>query len=195
MSTDAKKVAELRAQTGAGIIDCKNALIETKGDFEAAIIFLKKKGLATAAKKADRATAEGLVEAYIHNGGKIGVLVQLNCETDFVAKNDSFKALARDIAMHIAALAPQYLHRQEVSPALIEKERDIAKEQCAGKPEAAIEKIVTGKLDKFFADHCLLEQAFVRDPSITIQELISSSIAKMGENITVGRFARYQVGS
>lgn len=194
MSTDAKKIAELRAQTGAGIIDCKNALTETNGDFEAATIFLKKKGLATAAKKADRTTTEGLVEAYIHAGGKIGVMVQLNCETDFVAKNDSFKALARDIAMHVAALSPQYVQRQEVPVALIEKERDIAKEQCAGKPEAAIEKIVNGKLDRFFSDHCLLEQAFVKDPSISVQELISSFIAKMGENITVGRFARYQIG-
>ncbi len=195
MSIDAKQVAELRAQTGAGIIDCKNALTESNGDFEAAVLFLKKKGLATAAKKAERATSEGLIESYIHAGGKIGVMIQLNCETDFVAKNDGFKSLARDIAMHIAALSPQYVHRQEVPAALIDKERDIAKEQCAGKPEAAIEKIVTGKLDKFFADNCLLEQAFVKDPSITVQELVASLIAKMGENITVGKFTRYQVGS
>lgn len=195
MSIDAKQVAELRAQTGAGIIDCKNALTESKGDFEAAVLFLKKKGLATAAKKAERATSEGLIESYIHAGGKIGVMIQLNCETDFVAKNDGFKSLARDIAMHIAALAPQYVQRQEVPAALIEKEREIAKEQCAGKPEAAIEKIVTGKLDKFFADNCLLEQPFVKDPSVTVQELVASMIAKMGENITVGKFARYQVGA
>lgn len=195
MSIDAKQVAELRAQTGAGIIDCKNALTESNGDFEAAVLFLKKKGLATAAKKAERATSEGLIESYIHAGGKIGVMIQLNCETDFVAKNDGFKSLARDIAMHIAALSPQYVHRQEVPAALIDKERDIAKEQCAGKPEAAIEKIVTGKLDKFFADNCLLEQPFVKDPSITVQELVASLIAKMGENITVGKFTRYQVGS
>ena len=195
MSIDAKQVAELRAQTGAGIIDCKNALTESKGDFEAAVLFLKKKGLATAAKKAERATSEGLIESYIHAGGKIGVMIQLNCETDFVAKNDGFKSLARDIAMHIAALAPQYVQRQEVPTALIEKEREIAKEQCAGKPEAAIEKIVTGKLDKFFADNCLLEQPFVKDPSVTVQELVASMIAKMGENITVGKFARYQVGA
>jgi elongation factor Ts len=195
MSIDAKQVAELRAQTGAGIIDCKNALTDSNGDFEAAVLFLKKKGLATAAKKAERATSEGLIESYIHAGGKIGVMIQLNCETDFVAKNDGFKSLARDIAMHIAALSPQYVHRQEVPAALIDKERDIAKEQCAGKPEAAIEKIVTGKLDKFFADNCLLEQPFVKDPSITVQELVASLIAKMGENITVGKFTRYQVGS
>lgn len=192
---DAKTVGELRAQTGAGIVDCKNALVETKGDFESAIVLLKKKGLASAAKKASRETAEGIIEAYIHGAGKIGVLVQLNCETDFVAKNDSFKILARDIAMHIAAIAPRYLSREDVPNEILEQEKTIAKEQCVGKPEQAVEKIVQGKLDKFFSENCLLEQSFVKNPELTIKTLIAESIAKIGENITVGHFVRYQIGA
>lgn len=192
---DAKKVGELRAQTGAGIMDCKKALAETNGDFEAATVILKKKGLASAAKKADRTTSEGIVESYIHLGGRIGVLVQLNCETDFVAKNDTFRNLAKDIAMHIAAVAPTYVSRDQVPAQAIQKEKEIAEGQCIGKPAQAIEKIVSGKLDKFFADNCLLEQPFVKNPDITIQDVITESISKLGENIVLSAFSRYQVGA
>lgn len=194
-TVDAKKVGELRAQTGAGIIDCKNALTESQGDFEAAILILKKKGLASAAKKASRATAEGIVESYIHAGGRIGVLVQLNCETDFVAKNDSFKSLARDIAMHIAALSPRYLSREDVPADIVAQEQKIAQEQCADKPAQAVEKIVQGKLEKFFAENCLLEQPFVKNQDITIKTLIAENIARIGENITLSQFVRYQIGT
>lgn len=194
-TVDAKKVGELRAQTGAGIIDCKNALTESQGDFEAAILILKKKGLASAAKKASRATAEGIVESYIHAGGRIGVLVQLNCETDFVAKNDSFKSLARDIAMHIAALSPRYLSREDVPVDTVAQEQKIAQEQCADKPAQAVEKIVQGKLEKFFAENCLLEQPFVKNQDITIKTLIAENIARIGENITLSQFVRYQIGT
>jgi elongation factor Ts len=191
----AAMVNELRTRTGAGLMDCKKALIESNGDFEEASTILKKKGIASAAKKADRSTGEGLVEAYIHFGGKIGVMLELNCETDFVARNEEFRALAREIAMQIAALNPIYVSRDEVDPALVAKEREVAIAQCEGKPAAAVEKIVAGKLDKWFSQICLLEQSFIKEQDHTVQDMITQKIAKMGENIIVRRFTRYQLGA
>lgn len=190
----AKSVAELRAKTGAGLMDCKKALVESKGDFEEAINYLRKKGMATAAKKADRDAGEGIIEAYIHLGGKVGVLLELNCETDFVAKNDGFKALAKDICMHIAAASPQYVNREEVPADLIAKEQEIASAQAEGKPPAAIQKIVEGKLEKFYSGICLIEQAFVKNPDQSIRDLITEKVSQMGENIIIKRFARFQIG-
>lgn len=190
----AKMVAALRAKTGAGLIDCKKALAESNGNEEEAVVILKKKGIASAAKKAGRSAQEGLVASYIHNGGKLGVLVEVNCETDFVARNDEFKQMVSDISMHIAAANPLYLKREDVPQALIDKETEIAKAQCVGKPEAAIAKIVEGKLNKWFGEICLLEQPFVKDSSMTIQGLLTSKIAKMGENIVIKRFVRFQLG-
>jgi len=187
-------VGELRAKTGAGLMDCKKALSESGGDFDSAIDYLKKKGMATAQKKAGREAAEGLVDAYIHLGGKVGVLLELNCESDFVAKNDEFKALTRDICMHIAAANPLHVRREEVPEALIEKEREIARAQAEGKPPQAIEKIVAGKTDKFLSTICLLEQPYVKNPEQTVGELLTAQVAKMGENIVVRRFARFQIG-
>lgn len=191
----AKMVGELRESTGAGLMNCKKALVETNGNFEEAIELLRKKGEATAAKKAGREASEGIVDTYIHLGGKVGVLVEINCESDFVAKTDDFKQLVRDIAMHIAAANPVCVSRDNVDPAIIEKERQIAEGQAEGKPEAAVAKIVEGKLNKFLSESCLMEQAFVKDPDQTVQELLTSMIAKMGENIVVRRFARFQVGA
>ncbi|MFP4351948.1 MAG: translation elongation factor Ts [Puniceicoccaceae bacterium] len=190
----AKLVSELRAQTGAGLMDCKKALVEANGDSEKAVAILRKKGIATAAKKAGREAAEGVVESYIHLGGKVGVLVELKCETDFVAKNDAFKALARDIAMHVAAASPLYVSREEVPADILEKEREIASSQAEGKPPQAVQKIVEGKLDKYFATVCLLEQSFVKNPDQTIKDLLTENVSKMGENLLVGRFARFQLG-
>jgi elongation factor Ts len=196
MSTiDAKSVGELRAQTGAGLMDCKRALVETNGNFEEAINYLRKKGVATAAKKADREAGEGIIESYIHLGGKVGVMVELNCETDFVAKNDNFKALARDICMHIAAASPQYVSRDQVPADLVAKEQEIAAAQAEGKPAAAIQKIVEGKIEKFYAGICLMEQAFVKNPDLTIKDLLTQNISTIGENIIVSRFARFQIGA
>lgn len=190
----AKMVAALRAKTGAGLIDCKKALAESNGNEEEAVVILKKKGIASAAKKAGRSAQEGLVASYIHNGGKLGVLVEVNCETDFVARNDEFKQMVADISMHIAAANPLYLKREDVPQELIEKETEIAKAQCVGKPEAAIAKIVEGKLNKWFGEICLLEQPFVKEASMSIQSLLTSKIAKMGENIVIKRFVRFQLG-
>jgi len=190
----AKMVAALRAKTGAGLIDCKKALIESNGNEEEAIVILKKKGIASAAKKAGRSVQEGVIESYIHMGGKLGVLVEINCETDFVARNDEFKQLASDVCMHIAAANPLYLKREDVSQEAIDKEKEIAKAQCVGKPESAIEKIIEGKLNKWFSEICLMEQVFVKDTSMTIQSLIASKIAKIGENIVIKRFVRFQLG-
>jgi elongation factor Ts len=190
----AKMVAALRAKTGAGLIDCKKALAESNGNEEEAIVILKKKGIASAAKKAGRSAQEGLVASYIHNGGKLGVLVEVNCETDFVARNDEFKQMVADISMHIAAANPLYLKREDVPQELIEKETEIAKAQCVGKPETAIAKIVEGKLNKWFGEVCLLEQPFVKEASMSIQSLLTSKIAKMGENIVIKRFVRFQLG-
>ena len=189
-------VKELRERTGAGMMDCKKALSATDGDLEKAIDFLREKGLAAAAKKAGRVAAEGLVEAYIHGGGRIGVLVEVNCETDFVAKTDAFKELVKDIAMHIAATNPSYLKREEVPTAELEHEQAVLAEQARneGKPEKIIEKMVAGRIEKYYKEVCLMEQTFVKDPDKTISDLITESIAKIGENISIRRFTRYQLG-
>ena len=189
-------VKELRERTGAGMMDCKKALAATEGDMDKAIDFLREKGLAAAAKKAGRIAAEGLVESYIHGGGRIGVLVEVNCETDFVAKTDAFKSLVKDIAMHIAAANPSYLRREEVPAAELEHEKMVLSEQARneGKPEKIIEKMVTGRIEKYYKEVCLLEQPFVKDPDKTISDLITESLAKIGENIAIRRFTRYQLG-
>ena len=189
-------VKELRERTGAGMMDCKKALSATDGDLEKAIDFLREKGLAAAAKKAGRVAAEGLVEAYIHGGGRIGVLVEVNCETDFVAKTDAFKELVKDTAMHIAATNPSYLKREEVPTAELEHEQAVLAEQARneGKPEKIIEKMVAGRIEKYYKEVCLMEQPFVKDPDKTISDLITESIAKIGENISIRRFTRYQLG-
>ena len=191
----ADRVKELREKTGAGMMECKKALTESKGDFEKAIDCLRQKGLATAAKKAGRSASEGLVSSYIHMD-KIGVLLEVNCETDFVAKTDDFKGLVKDIALHIAAANPSYLSHEDVPQDIIEREKDIYKAQVTNKPPQVVEKIVEGKLDKFFGDMCLLEQAFVKDPEqkLKIKELVTEKIAKLGENIVIRRFVRFQLG-
>lgn len=196
MAISAQQVKELRTKTGAGMMDCKMALTETEGDFEKAIDFLRQKGLASAAKKSARVTSQGLVHSYIHAGGKIGVLVEINCETDFVARTDDFQQLVHDVAMHIAATAPTYVRRDEVTPEHLAREREIylaqAKEQ--GKPDKIIDKIVEGKLEKFFAEACLVEQPFVKDTDKTIEDLVKDMIASIGENISIRRFQRFQLG-
>ncbi len=191
----ASMVNDLRTQTGAAMMDCKRALVETNGNFEEAITILRKKGAASAAKRADRAAKEGLVYSYIHTGGKVGVLVEVNCETDFVARNEDFKALAHDLALHIAAANPSYVTREEVPEADLAKEREIAAAQVAGKPPAAVQKIVEGKLEKYYATVCLLDQPFVKQPEKTIKEILTETIAKTGENMVVRRFTRYQLGA
>jgi elongation factor Ts len=192
----AQQVKELRDRTGVGFAACREALVETGGDIERAIDILRKKGQATAAKKAQRATSEGLVSCYIHAGGKIGVLVEVNCESDFVARTDDFQRLCHDVAMHIAALDPRFLRREEVTQETLDREREIYKEQAkaTGKPEAVIEKIVSGKMEKFYEENCLYEQHFIKDEGMTVKELIDHTIAKIGENIAVRRFSRFKVG-
>ena len=191
----AQQVNDLRSQTGAGLMDCKRALVETNGNVEEAITILRKKGAASAAKRADREAKEGLVYSYIHTGGKVGVLIEVNCETDFVARNDDFKALVHDLGMHIAAANPTYVTRDQVPEADIAAEREIAAAQVAGKPPAAVQKIVEGKLEKFFSTVALLDQPFVKVPEKSIKEILTEAIAKTGENIQVRRFTRYQLGS
>jgi elongation factor Ts len=190
----AKLVSDLRGSTGAGFVDCKKALVEAEGDFEQAVTILKKKGVATAAKKLGREANEGVVESYIHGGGRIGVLLELNCETDFVAKNSEFKQLARDICMHIAAANPLYIARKDVPADAVESEKEIASAQAQGKPQHAIDKIVEGKLDKWYQQICLLEQPFVKDQEKTVNDYIAATIAIIGENIRISRFARFQIG-
>lgn len=192
----AKLVKELRDLTGAGFMECKKALVETNGDVEAAAVELRKRGIQVAQKKADRAANEGLVVPYIHPGGKLGVMVELNCETDFVARTDDFQGLARDIAMHVAATDPKFVRREEVNQEDLDKERVIQRDRALaeGKPEQVVDKIVEGRMGKFFEEVVLLEQPFVKDNSKTIQELITESIAKMGENISIGRIARFKIG-
>jgi elongation factor Ts len=192
----AAMVKQLREKSGAGIMDCKHALAECDGDLEKASDFLRKKGLATAQKRAGRATKEGAVQAYIHMGGKIGVLVEINCETDFVAKTDDFMAFVKNVAMHIAATNPVGILQEDVSPEVIEKEKEIYRAQALemGKPEKMIDKIAEGKLNKFFKDNCLMNQVYVRDPNMTIQDYLNDVIAKTGEKINIRRFARFQVG-
>ncbi|MDD2211447.1 MAG: translation elongation factor Ts [Clostridia bacterium] len=189
-------VKELRERTGAGVLDCKKALTEKEGDLEKAIAYLREKGLAAAAKKAGRISAEGIVEAYIHGGGRIGVLLELNCETDFVAKTPAFKELAKNIAMQITASRPEYVQREDVPEDVLEKEKQILRSQALneGKPEKIIEKMIEGRISKFYKEVCLLEQPYIRDPEITVNDLIVEKIAKIGENIKVRRFIRYEVG-
>src|SRR5258705_2438537 len=196
MDIPAKLVKELRDRTNAGFNDCRAALIEAGGDIEKAIAVLRKKGQAAAAKKATREASEGLVGSYIHAGGKIGVMVEVNCESDFVARTEAFQNLCHDIAMHIAALDPKYVRREEVTAEMLEKEREIYKAQAlaTGKPEAVVEKIVTGKMEKFYEETGLYEQHYIKDESVTIGEMITQAIAKLGENISIRRFARFKVG-
>jgi len=191
----AKMVNDLRIQTGAGLLDCKKALEEAKGHVEEAITILRKKGAASAAKKADRTTKEGLIDSYIHVGGKVGVMIEVNCETDFVARNEGFKAFVRDLCLQIAATSPLYVSREQVPEADIVKERDIAAAQVQGKPPAAAQKIVDGKLEKYFSTVCLVDQSFVKLPEKTVKEVLTETIAKIGENIQVRRFVRFQLGS
>jgi elongation factor Ts len=192
----AAQVRTLREQTGAGMMDCKRALSESGGDLEKAVVYLREKGLAAAAKRSARAASEGLVASYIHAGGKIGVLVEVNCETDFVARTPEFQTLAKDLAMQVAAASPRWVRREEVPTDTIEGERRIYQAQASGsgKPAAVTEKIVDGKLVKFFADTCLLEQPFIKDPQQTVGQLVTDAIARIGENVVVRRFARFQLG-
>ena len=191
----ASQVAELREKTGAGLLDCKKALDEAQGNLEQAETILRKKGVASAAKKAGRSTSDGLIEAYIHVGGKVGVLVEVNCETDFVAKTDDFKSFCRDICLQIAAANPSYVRREEVPEAELAKERDIAAAQLAGKPPAAVQKIVEGKLEKYYSQVCLLDQPFVKNPDKTIKDLLTEKVGTIGENMVVRRFVRFQLGA
>ena len=195
MEITAAMVKELRSQSGAGIMECKSALKETQGDLEEAITFLRKKGLAKADKKSDRQTSEGVIGSYIHQGSKVGVMLELNCETDFVANTPDFQTLVKDIAMHIAAAKPRFATREEVTEVILEKEREIFAHQAkeSGKPENIIEKIVTGKMEKFYEENCVLEQPFVKDTNVTIGELIKQKIALLGENINIGQFSRFEI--
>ena len=196
MEISIELVKDLRQRTGAGVIDCKAALQEAQGNMEAAIDYLRRKGLATAAKKAGRIATDGLVASYIHAGGKMGVLVEINCETDFVAKTEDFQTFVKNIAMHIAAANPQYIRREEIPEEVLERERAIYRTQAqdSGKPQKVIDKIVEGKMERFFSEVCLLEQTYVRDSDLTIKELLDAMIAKVGENVTIRRFARFQLG-
>lgn len=196
MAVSAAAVKELRERTGAGMLDCKKALDETGGDIEKAIALLREKGLAAAANKAGRIATEGVVESYIHAGGRIGVLVEVNCETDFVAKTDQFREFARDIAMQIAAANPKFVRREEVPADQLEKEKEILKNQALneGKPEKIVEKMVEGRISKYYEEYCLMEQSFIKDPDKTISELLNEKISKIGENISIRRFVRYELG-
>ncbi|MBI4442669.1 MAG: translation elongation factor Ts [Acidobacteria bacterium] len=192
----AQLVKQLRELTGAPWLDCKMALAESKGDMAGAEVYLRKKGLASAQKRAGRATLEGVIGSYIHAGGKIGVLVELNCETDFVARTDEFQRLAHEVAMHVAATEPRFVRKEEVTPQILEREKDIYREQAraTGKPEKILDRIVDGKMEKFYEEVCLMEQHFIKDPAQTVGQLIASHIAKFGENIAVRRFVRFKIG-
>lgn len=201
MATDGKNVSaqqvkELRDRTGAGFSACREALIEANGSLDQAIDILRKKGQAAAAKKAQRATSEGLVGSYIHAGGKIGAMVEVDCESDFVARTEDFQKLCHDIAMHVAATDPRFLRREEVTQEVLDKEREIYTERAraSGKPDAIVPKIVNGQMEKFYEENCLYEQHFIRDEGVTVKELVDQAIAKMGENITIRRFSRFKVG-
>jgi elongation factor Ts len=196
MEVSASTVKELRERTGAGMMDCKKALAETGGDLQKAVDFLRQKGLAAAAKKAERAATDGAVGAYVHPGGKIGVLVEINCETDFVARTAEFQALLKDIAMQVAAANPRVVRREEVSGDELEKEKAIYRQQAldTGKPEKVVEKIVEGKIERFYSEVCLMEQSFIKDPDKNISGVINDAIARLGENIQIRRFARYHLG-
>lgn len=190
----AKVVMALREKTNAGMMDCKKALAEAGGDIEKAETILRKKGITKAGSKGDRQTKEGIIASYIHMAGRIGVLIEVNCETDFVARNENFQAFVRDVSLHIAASNPKFIRREEIPESLIAKEKEIAAEQIKDKPAAIIEKIVQGKIDKIFAEQCLLEQAFIKNPDQTIGDYVKSKIAELGENLVVRRFVRYAVG-
>jgi elongation factor Ts len=196
MEISASLVKQLREQTGAPMMDCKKALLESGGDFEKAVTYLRQKSLATVTKKASRTASDGLIAAYIHPGSKIGVMVELNCETDFVARGDDFTAFTKNVAMHIAALNPLYIRREEVSEQVMESEKSIYREQAkqSGKPEKFWDKIISGRLEKFYAEVCLLEQTYIKDDTRTVQEVLNELIAKLGENISIRRFVRYQLG-
>jgi elongation factor Ts len=193
---DASTVKELRERTGAGMMDCKRVLVETEGNIEKAIEVLREKGLAAAAKKAGRVASEGIVEAYIHGGGRIGVLIEVNSETDFVAKNADFRTFVKDMAMQVAATNPMYVSRDQVDQAVIEKEKEIFRQQAIneGKPEKIIDKMVEGRVEKYYKEICLLEQPFVKDTDMTVQVVLNSMIAKIGENLSIRRFTRYEMG-
>ncbi len=196
MQIDAKSVKALREKTSAGMMECKRALQEAGGDEEKAITILREKGLSAAAKRAGRAANQGIVDSYIHLGGKIGVMIEVNCETDFVAKNEDFRSFVRDLCLQVAATNPAYLNKEDVPEAILENERQILKTQAAneGKPEKVIEKIIEGKIEKYYRENCLIEQAFIKDEDITIHELLSGMVAKIGENIVIRRFMRYEMG-
>jgi elongation factor Ts len=196
MEVSAVVVKELREKTGAGFMDCKKALAETGGDLEKAIDYLRQKGIAAAAKKASRVVADGAVGAYVHPGGKIGVLLEINCETDFVARNADFQALLKDVAMQIAAANPRFVRRDEISSAEFNREKEIYRQQAldSGKPERIVDKIVEGKMERFYSEVCLLEQPFIKDPDRKVSDIINDAIARLGENIQVRRFARYHLG-
>lgn len=196
MEVSASMVKDLREKTGAGMMDCKKALAESAGNFEKAVDYLRQKGLATAARRAGKVASEGRIGSYVHAGGKIGVMVEVNCETDFVAKTDDFQAFAKDVAMHIAASSPLYVQRENVPPEALEREREIYRAQArdAGKPEKIMEKIVEGKLEKYYSEVCLLEQPFIKDPDRTVQDLLNGLIGKLGEKVEIRRFIRFQVG-
>jgi len=196
MEVNATVVKELREKTGAGIMDCKKALTETRGDIEQAVDYLRKKGLAAAAKRADRIAADGAVGAYVHPGGKIGVLVELNCETDFVARTTEFQTLLKDIAMQVAAANPRFVRREDVSAAEFDKEKGIYRQQAleSGKPEKVVEKIVEGKMERFYSEVCLLEQPFIKDPDRKVADIVNEAVARLRENIQIRRFARYNLG-
>jgi len=196
MDVNATVVRELRERTGAGIMDCKKALAESGGNLEKAVDYLRQKGLAAAARKVDRVAADGAVGAYVHPGGKIGVLVEINCETDFVARTAEFQALLKDMAMQVAAANPRYVRREEVSADELEKEKSIYRQQAleSGKPERVVEKIVEGKMDRFYSEVCLLEQAFIKDPDRKVSDIIRDAVGRLGENIQVRRFACYHLG-
>jgi elongation factor Ts len=196
VNISAAQVKDLREKTGAPMMDCKQALTEAKGDMEQAVVLLRKKGVSVAAKKSTRVTSEGAVESYIHAGGKIGVLVEVNCESDFVARTEDFKELVHDIAMHIAASDPKFVRKEDVSPEAFEREKDIylAQAIASGKPPQIAEKMVTGKMEKFYEEVCLLEQPFIKDQTVSIAQLIATKIGKLGENISVRRFVRFKVG-
>ncbi|HYB89575.1 MAG TPA: translation elongation factor Ts [Candidatus Binataceae bacterium] len=194
MEVTANLIKELRDKTGAGVMDCKKALAETSGDLEKAVLWLREKGVAQAAKRADRVASEGLIESYIHAGGKLGVLVEINCESDFVARTDIFKTLAREIAMQVAAASPRCVRREDLPAEIIERERQIYAQQAAGKPANVLTKIIEGKVEKFYKEACLLEQSYIRDPNRTVTDLIGEYVGRLNEKIEVRRFVRFQIG-
>lgn len=196
MEISASAVKELRERTGAGMMDCKKALAETSGDLQRAVDYLRQKGLAAAAKKADRVAADGAVGAYIHAGGKIGALVEINCQTDFVARTAEFQALLKDVAMQVAAASPRYVRREEIPTEELDREKEIYRQQAleSGKPEKIVDKIIEGKLERFYSEVCLVEQSFIKDPDKKVSDVVNNAIARLGENIQVRRFARYRLG-